>query len=80
VRAQGDLNMQNGLMPANEAALQIRISRERLIRLVQSGELTGCLNNGHWFVDRSALAEFQRQLEAARARTAKGAAVHAPTG
>lgn len=45
-------------LSANEAALRIRASRERLLRLVQTGQLAGGQEGGRWWVDESSVERF----------------------
>jgi hypothetical protein len=44
-----------GEVPAAQAALRLGISRERLIRLVQTGELKGRRSERGWLVELAAL-------------------------
>lgn len=43
------------LVPLAEAAMRLRVSRERALRRVLSGALPGRQVDGKWFVERDAL-------------------------
>jgi hypothetical protein len=45
-------------LPAAEASLRAGMSRERLIRTIQRGELKGEILGGRWVVSERSLAEF----------------------
>lgn len=49
-------------VPAPAAALAGGISRERIVRLIQRGEVVGKLANGRWFV---AVGEVERLRQSA---------------
>jgi len=42
-------------VPAGLAGIEIKMTREQVIRRVQRGELVGGVRNGSWFVERSSL-------------------------
>jgi hypothetical protein len=56
-------------VPATEAAIRLRKTRERVIRSVQVGELEGALVDGRWVVDGDAL---ERAVAAARTAARPG--------
>ena len=47
--------------PAALAALDLGISRERVVRLVQSGVLTGSVEKGRWLVDTRSIGRYKEQ-------------------
>jgi hypothetical protein len=51
----------SGHIPASEAAQQARISRERLLRKVQQGEIAGEIIAGRWMISELSLREFLRR-------------------
>ena len=53
-------------MPATEASVAARVSRERLIRMIQVGRLRGRRAPSGWVVDRSSIAEFVAEHSATR--------------
>jgi hypothetical protein len=42
-------------IPLAEAALALRLTRERVLRRIQTGTIQGGQEHGKWFVDRAAL-------------------------
>lgn len=48
-------------IPIADAAMQLRMSRERVVRLIQTGGIDGARINGRWYVDRTALAAREAQ-------------------
>ena len=46
------------LIPAGEGAVEAQISRERLIRKIQLGEVVGAKVIGIWMVDIDSLREY----------------------
>jgi hypothetical protein len=56
---------QDQIVPASEASVQLRLSRERLIRRIQTGEIAGGRTDaGQWYVERSALPSGDEQAAA----------------
>ena len=47
--------------PAASAALDLGMSRERVVRLVQSGVLTGRIEGGRWLVDTGSIERYKEQ-------------------
>ncbi len=48
-------DLRGSLVPASEAARHLRMSRERVVRMVQSGALAGQQIAGRWLVAGAAL-------------------------
>ena len=54
-------------IPTTEVALRCRLTRERVVRLIQTGRLPGTLRKGRWFVtDRRAVEHLARELARAQ--------------
>ena len=53
-------------VPATEAAMQLGISRERTVRLIQCGVLRGRRKNGSWLADPCSVDEYLGALRTAR--------------
>lgn len=52
-----------GCLPVNAGAHRAGVTRERLIRRIQVGDVDGALIGGRWFVDERSLAEFMARQE-----------------
>jgi hypothetical protein len=48
------------LLPASIASQMASLSRERLLRRVQAGEIGGSFIHGRWMIDRASLARWIR--------------------
>ena len=51
--------------PAALAALDLGISRERVVRLVQRGVLMGSIEGGRWLVDTRSIERYKAQEQGA---------------
>ena len=57
------------LIPAAEAAREAALSREAMVRKIQTQEIQGAVVKGRWFVDSASLSRFMsRQGEMVPAR------------
>jgi hypothetical protein len=63
MRIAGD----ESVVPLSDAALELGMTRERVMRRVQSGQLEGGKIYGHWVVSRAAIE--RARAEAAQAST-----------
>jgi hypothetical protein len=55
-------------VPIAEAALQVRLTREQVLRAVMRGVIQGGLRDGRWYCDRASVAAFTRRPAAAGSR------------
>ena len=51
------------LIPVNLAALRLSISREKAVRLIQKGDLSGELRAGRWFATEEGVDEFRARQD-----------------
>ena len=66
-------NRQGGELTAAEAAVRLGMSRERLVRLVQNGQLPGRRDPVQgWLVSAKAVATLQRTLTSERTTSTTG--------
>ena len=55
-------------LPLAEAALQVRMTREQILRAVMRGVIRGGLRGGRWYCDRDSVAAYARGATAAGPR------------
>jgi excisionase family DNA binding protein len=48
----------NGLITLSEAAMRLRMNRERVLRRIQDGEIDAERVAGHWMVSAASVKEF----------------------
>ena len=58
------------MVPIAEAALALRMTRERVLRRIQTGELAGAQLGGKWFAEQRAVDALREQCQALQSATA----------